>query len=35
MLSFPFNSSTPFLLLQQDLFKKAGLDPGSAAQDLR
>ena len=27
MLSFPFNSSTPILYYNKDLFKKAGLDP--------
>lgn len=27
MLSFPFNSSTPVLYYNKDLFKKAGLDP--------
>jgi sn-glycerol 3-phosphate transport system substrate-binding protein len=27
MLSFPFNSSTPLLYYNKDLFKKAGLDP--------
>jgi sn-glycerol 3-phosphate transport system substrate-binding protein len=30
MLSFPFNSSTPVLYYNKDLFKKAGLDPNSA-----
>src|SRR5437867_1168243 len=29
MLSFPFNSSTPVLYYNKDLFKKAGLDPNS------
>jgi sn-glycerol 3-phosphate transport system substrate-binding protein len=29
MLSFPFNSSTPVLYYNKDLFKKAGLDPDS------
>ncbi|MBV9075900.1 MAG: sn-glycerol-3-phosphate ABC transporter substrate-binding protein UgpB, partial [Methylobacteriaceae bacterium] len=29
MLSFPFNSSTPILYINKDLFKKAGLDPNS------
>ncbi|MFG1376618.1 sn-glycerol-3-phosphate ABC transporter substrate-binding protein UgpB [Xanthobacter autotrophicus] len=27
MLSFPFNSSTPILYVNKDLFRKAGLDP--------
>jgi len=27
MLSFPFNSSTPILYVNRDLFRKAGLDP--------
>jgi sn-glycerol 3-phosphate transport system substrate-binding protein len=45
MLSFPFNSSTPILYYNKDLFKAAGLDPerapgtwpelGAAAQRLR
>lgn len=29
MLSFPFNSSTPMLYYNKDLFKKAGLDPNA------
>jgi sn-glycerol 3-phosphate transport system substrate-binding protein len=29
MLSFPFNSSTPVLYYNKDLFRKAGLDPNS------
>lgn len=29
LLSFPFNSSTPVLYYNKDLFKKAGLDPNS------
>jgi sn-glycerol 3-phosphate transport system substrate-binding protein len=29
MLSFPFNSSTPILYYNKDLFKKAGLDPNT------
>src|SRR5205809_934242 len=29
MLSFPFNSSTPVLYYNKDLFKKAGLDPNT------
>ncbi|MFG1344717.1 sn-glycerol-3-phosphate ABC transporter substrate-binding protein UgpB [Xanthobacter autotrophicus DSM 431] len=29
MLSFPFNSSTPILYVNKDLFRKAGLDPDS------
>jgi sn-glycerol 3-phosphate transport system substrate-binding protein len=29
MLSFPFNSSTPILYYNKDLFKKAGLDPNA------
>ena len=29
MLSFPFNSSTPVLFYNKDMFKKAGLDPES------
>ncbi len=29
MLSFPFNSSTPILYYNRDLFKKAGLDPNT------
>jgi sn-glycerol 3-phosphate transport system substrate-binding protein len=45
MLSFPFNSSTPILYYNKDLFRSAGLDPdkspktwpevGAAAQRLR
>src|ERR1700744_3393828 len=45
MLSFPFNSSTPILYYNKDLFRKAGLDPdvapktwpevGAAARRLR
>ena len=34
MLSMPFNSSTPILYYNKDVFKKAGLDPNAAAQDL-
>ena len=34
MLSFPFNSSTPVLYYNKDAFKKAGLDPEQAAEDL-
>ena len=30
MLSFPFNSSTPILYYNKDLFRKAGLDPETA-----
>lgn len=30
MLSFPFNSSTPIVYWNKDLFKKAGLDPDTA-----
>jgi sn-glycerol 3-phosphate transport system substrate-binding protein len=30
MLSFPFNASTPILYYNKDLFRAAGLDPGSA-----
>ena len=30
MLSFPFNSSTPVLYYNKDLFRKAGLDPDKA-----
>jgi len=30
MLSFPFNSSTPILYYNKDVFKKAGLDPEKA-----
>jgi len=30
MLSFPFNSSTPILYVNKDLFRKAGLDPEAA-----
>lgn len=30
MLSFPFNSSTPILYYNKDLFQKAGLDPEKA-----
>jgi sn-glycerol 3-phosphate transport system substrate-binding protein len=30
MLSFPFNSSTPILYYNKDLFRAAGLDPGMA-----
>jgi sn-glycerol 3-phosphate transport system substrate-binding protein len=30
MLSFPFNSSTPILYYNKDLFRKAGLDPEAA-----
>lgn len=30
MLSFPFNSSTPILYFNKDLFQKAGLDPEKA-----
>jgi sn-glycerol 3-phosphate transport system substrate-binding protein len=29
LLSFPFNSSTPMLYYNKDLFKKAGLDPNA------
>jgi sn-glycerol 3-phosphate transport system substrate-binding protein len=29
LLSFPFNSSTPMLYYNKDLFKKAGLDPSA------
>src|SRR4029453_15589308 len=29
MLSFPFNSSTPILHYNKDLFRKAGLDPNT------
>lgn len=32
MLSFPFNSSTPILYLNKDLFRKAGLDPEKPPQ---
>src|ERR1700745_3212095 len=45
MLSFPFNSSTPILYYNKDLFRAAGLDPevapktwpevGAAAKRLR
>ena len=34
MLSMPFNSSTPVLYFNKDAFKKAGLDPEQAAEDL-
>ncbi len=34
MLSLPLNSSTPVLYYNKDAFKKAGLDPDQAAQDL-
>ena len=30
MLSFPFNSSTPILYYNKDLFRRAGLDPDVA-----
>lgn len=30
MLSFPFNSSTPILYYNKDMFRKAGLDPDKA-----
>ena len=34
MLSMPFNSSTPMIYYNKDVFKKAGLDPEQAAEDL-
>ena len=34
LLSMPFNSSTPVLYWNKELFTKAGLDPEHAAQDL-
>ena len=34
MLSMPFNSSTPILYYNKDVFEKAGLDPRHRAQDL-
>ncbi len=34
LLSMPFNSSTPVLYYNKDAFKKAGLDPERAAEDL-
>ncbi len=34
MLSYPFNSSTVVFYVNKDAFKKAGLDPEKAPQDL-
>ena len=34
MLSFPFNASTPILYYNKDLFRAAGLDPDSRAENL-
>ncbi len=34
MLSFPFNSSTVMFYINKDAFKKAGLDPDQAPEDL-
>ncbi|STH37880.1 glycerol-3-phosphate ABC transporter, substrate-binding protein [Escherichia coli] len=34
LLSQPFNSSTPVLYYNKDAFKKAGLDPETAAENL-
>ena len=34
MLSFPFNSSTTVFYYNKDAFKKAGLDPNKAPEDL-
>ena len=34
MLSFPFNASTPILYYNKNLFRAAGLDPESGAEDL-
>src|SRR5690606_33347215 len=32
MLSFPYNSSSPILYINKDIYKKAGLDPEDAPQ---
>ena len=34
MLSFPYNSSSPILYFNKDIFEKAGLDPNEPARDL-
>ena len=34
MLSFPYNSSSPILYYNKDIYEKAGLDPNDAAEDL-
>ena len=34
LLSFPFNSSTPILYYNKNMFRDAGLDPEVAAEDL-